>query len=336
MKLRKFLTHILLMICAIAALECILRIPWIQQIEHTLIQKSLWDHINDPNHPEALRFFTSRYDYDQTLGYIRRDIRKSIVKTKYAKPDYRILLIGDSVSETGSFPVLLETKLGQTFPDKKIDVVNLGTVGYETVREATVLQQYGLRYKPDMVILEINYNDFFETPVVMKNGGSWIALQGKRLNNYINPWLLNNSHIYRLGVISATLFRIRTAAAYHAIPDEHIDQNISTPLGTIVDSLQMRHIPFIIMIVPDSTGIPYALGAKKQLSRIINRFGLSGDTIFLDAPFEKEGWETMVYDAHPTQEGNILEADLLYQKVCPQLKTALRDETHDCDSLPED
>ncbi len=96
--------------------------------------------------------------------------------------DLRILLLGDSVSwgdgitlKENAFPHLLETALNGTLSDTVIDLVNLSMPGYSTFQELRVLEWYGDRVRPDMVVLQFCLNDVVEryTALAEYGGGPY-------------------------------------------------------------------------------------------------------------------------------------------------------------------
>jgi lysophospholipase L1-like esterase len=82
-----------------------------------------------------------------------------------AKPAgrYRVVLLGDSFIEAMQVPFeasvtpLLEERLRRGGTDA--EVINLGVSGFGTAREYLALQEYGLRYQPDLVVLFFVGND---------------------------------------------------------------------------------------------------------------------------------------------------------------------------------
>ena len=68
---------------------------------------------------------------------------------------FRILVLGDSFMEAyqvpleASLPYLLQERLAA----RRVEVMNLGVGGYGTTQELVVLQEEGLRYRPDLVLL---------------------------------------------------------------------------------------------------------------------------------------------------------------------------------------
>jgi GDSL-like Lipase/Acylhydrolase family len=97
-------------------------------------------------------------------GY--RDIDHPLVK---APGTYRILLLGDSMSEGVEVPFQdlywkwLESILPEcpTFSGRRIEVISLAVNGYGTAQEYLTLRERGLKYRPDLVLLAFfTGNDF--------------------------------------------------------------------------------------------------------------------------------------------------------------------------------
>lgn len=91
-----------------------------------------------------------------------RDKEYSIIKGGDA---YRIVAIGDSIT-FGNFMPLEETfskKLESLFEDRNnshtVEVLNLGVGGYDTLNEVAFLENKGVKFKPDTVILGYCIND---------------------------------------------------------------------------------------------------------------------------------------------------------------------------------
>ncbi|MFH1655711.1 MAG: hypothetical protein ABH954_03780 [Candidatus Omnitrophota bacterium] len=83
------------------------------------------------------------------------------------KPEgtFRIVVIGDSVTFAKGFkseetlPKILEAKLNTSCPEKKFEVLNMGTEGYNSIQELEMLKTKGLKYNPDLVFIYYCLND---------------------------------------------------------------------------------------------------------------------------------------------------------------------------------
>jgi len=75
----------------------------------------------------------------------------------------RILMLGDSVVEGINYvddENTLSRHLQRLYPDGNTEVLNLGTSGYCTLAEITLLRERGLAFQPDVVLLVFVENDF--------------------------------------------------------------------------------------------------------------------------------------------------------------------------------
>lgn len=85
------------------------------------------------------------------------------------KPEgvYRILMLGDSFTEgygvslEETFSKILEKKLNSEFKNK-FEVINAGITGYSPTLEYLYLENYGLKLRPDLVILNFSMTDFYD------------------------------------------------------------------------------------------------------------------------------------------------------------------------------
>ena len=118
---------------------------------------------------EALTF----YDYrgsSNALGYRDRD--HAVGKPRGV---YRILVLGDSIAaglgilDYGrTFPGMLEGLLRRR--GVEAEVLNFAVTGYNTMQEVATLEERGLRYRPDLVLLAYDLND------VEQNNGNIFAI----------------------------------------------------------------------------------------------------------------------------------------------------------------
>ena len=143
---------------------------------------------------------------------------RNAVEIDYAKPPsmFRVLSLGDShtqgyeVRQESTFSAVLERYLKQ----HKInaEVVNAGVSGFSTAEELVFLENEGLKYNPDVVVLGFFANDFEDN---LKAGLFGLDSQGRlteekyehlpgvRIQNIIYSvpsvkWLSENSYFYSL------------------------------------------------------------------------------------------------------------------------------------------
>ncbi len=84
-----------------------------------------------------------------------------------AKPagTFRIIMLGDSetfsymLSQNDTLPAQLESLLNKNSPSVHYEVLNFGVEGYCTFQEMEMLKTKGLKYNPDLIILNYVLND---------------------------------------------------------------------------------------------------------------------------------------------------------------------------------
>lgn len=113
----------------------------------------------------------------------------------------RIVGIGDSVMFGWGVPepdtVLrrLETRLRAEFPTRQVDVINTAVPGYNTAMEVEVLVEKGLRFAPDLVIIDYCGNDT-DLPNLLPRKRSYWTLRKSYLYDFVqlacqgrkDPW----------------------------------------------------------------------------------------------------------------------------------------------------
>jgi len=78
----------------------------------------------------------------------------------------RVALIGDSfafgwgVEENKIFAEVIEQELNKSNTGKRYEVLNFGVPGYSTFQEVDVLEEKGLKFKPDLVLIYFVDNDW--------------------------------------------------------------------------------------------------------------------------------------------------------------------------------
>jgi hypothetical protein len=150
----------------------------------------------------------------------------------------RLLFMGDSVTGRGKIIYALRRLYGED----NFEYWNAGVESFNTVQEVNYYKKYNSHIKPDHVILTFHNNDFETTPVAFADGSHKIYLYApnKPLQS-LNPWLLKNSHLYRL-IVGITLFGKKQK---DTIADE-----VRNSLEELRDILKHEHIAFTVIIHP--------------------------------------------------------------------------------------
>jgi lysophospholipase L1-like esterase len=96
-----------------------------------------------------------------------------------AKNTFRILALGDSftfgqgVEESDVYTSVLESELSARYPEKKIEVVNTGVMGYSAIDEMNLLYRLGDFLDPDLVLVGFYDNDVKHSLTVTPERHRW-------------------------------------------------------------------------------------------------------------------------------------------------------------------
>jgi lysophospholipase L1-like esterase len=122
-----------------------------------------------------------------------------------AKPDdtVRIVCLGDSwtfganVNQGQSYPQRLQAMLREDFPQKRIEVFNLGMLGYSSYQGLELLQSRALSLDPDIVIVGFAMNDSTiagrrdkDRAVLSTKGRGWKSFLVDHMESYKLLWYL--------------------------------------------------------------------------------------------------------------------------------------------------
>ncbi|HJQ35398.1 MAG TPA: SGNH/GDSL hydrolase family protein [Pyrinomonadaceae bacterium] len=94
-----------------------------------------------------------------SLGFREREVGPK------AEGTFRVMVLGDSLTWGAGlapeerYTALLERRLREAHPDKRIEVLNFGLPGAPTTRERDVLLEYGKAVSPDLVVVGFCVND---------------------------------------------------------------------------------------------------------------------------------------------------------------------------------
>ena len=138
------------------------------------------------------------YQYND-LGF--RDIKHDT--KKHNEKLQRVMVIGDSVSEGAGvewdsiFASQLQTRLGHEY-----EVINMAMSGLNTPQEVHLLENQGLIYQPEVVILNFVLNDpdfyteYFATVQFAREKDSTIGILGLPINPDVKRYLRSSALIY--------------------------------------------------------------------------------------------------------------------------------------------
>ncbi len=160
-----------------------------------------------PNSVISGRSRTDEYDYHHKHNSAGlRDVEHSLIKPAGT---FRILGLGDSFT-AGWGAAYEETYLrrsevalnSRSGDHPRVEVIKAGINGYFPETQRMLLENHGLKYRPDLVIVGFLANDVFDTWmgieafVVSKQG--WLTSRDATDLGSLGTWLYVNSHVARI------------------------------------------------------------------------------------------------------------------------------------------
>jgi len=232
---------------------------------------------------------------------------------------FRIFVLGDSitfgwgVTLNDTFTKLLERKLNLLKPLKnysKYEVINSGIGNYNTAMELTLLKEKGLKYEPNLIILQFYVNDVEVTPKksklrVLEYSYFYIFLWDKYTNARVrfsgNDYKKYYSSLYEKDFIGKS--------------------NTEKAVNEIIRISKDKTIPILIVIFPEFHNFedyPF-----KEANEFINQIANSNNVSVLDLLPAYQNYEPKTLwvsqeDVHPNSLGHEIAADQIYGKLIKQ------------------
>ncbi|MBU1262912.1 SGNH/GDSL hydrolase family protein [bacterium] len=258
-------------------------------------------------------YFYEFHGKSNSLGF--RDCEHSLQKKEGV---YRILIIGDSISmglgierTEDIYPVLLEKKLGEL--NKNIEVINFGVSGYNTQQEVGILIEKGLRFKPDLVLLQYCLNDITEV-----NGGIVEELrrregESKRIDqSLVNPYLFQSA-IYRFIYyrIFPNIFNKKVEARHKAL-DLLKNDTVKKSFQLLRRVTDENKFDVVVVVFPEFTG--YLNAEYERISKLCKEnkfFYLNLKPSFKE--LSQKGEQVMLDMWHPSVSGHAWAANTIIE-----------------------
>ena len=286
-----------------------------------------------------------------------RDDQEYGVKTDQS---FRILALGDSftwgqgVTFEETWLHLLELRLNDGHPRKRIELIKAGVPGYGTRDELNYLRNYGLKLQPDLVLLAFIGED------MLNNGAPWPehfvppapptfgSVLRARSPEQLEWRLRHASHLYNLLIPLASRgwmgrwFTERKAAdsfVLRSYPAKWVRLWETTEgfLNDMHDSLQEAGIPLVIVVIPQRLQIlvdqfkldPLRFEPDKPYALVKNFANDRGLPVFDLLPsFRVASMKSELYfpvDGHPNASGTrvIAENVWAFLQTLPEITSLL-------------
>lgn len=252
-------------------------------------------------------------------------------ETTLEKPPgvFRIVVLGDSVTmgwgvlQDQTYPAVLEKMLNKHPPvgwpvNRYYEVLNLGVGNYNTVQEVTTLQEIGLKFNPDLILLGYFINDAEPTPIPKKG------------------FLIEHSYLFafivsRLRTLSWGNARIPTYREYYTKLYEPAQPGwlaAQSALAKLAATSSTHKIPSEVFIIPElhdlSLNYPFT-EIHNRLKTHCERLGIPVVDLF--PYFLNRVPETLWVsstDAHPNAKGHELIARAIHENLANRVLMSYR------------
>jgi lysophospholipase L1-like esterase len=237
----------------------------------------------------------------------------------------RVIFVGDSVTfgagvrDEEPYARLLESAVngGGAGP---IETVNTGVVGYNTIQELARLEQAGLPYQPDVVVLTFVVNDLLETFTIFDH-----QYEPTGSLSDVKVWLRRNSYLYRFVQnvywrVGQEMRRAREGTTEPLRKRDRLEERLST-LSEMIRLARANGSSFLLVLYPDNLSDPVSPGpsgerltVREELERFAAReqvplFDLSAALGDVRDPRARQ--YRLREDPHPSPEGHRVIAEAL-------------------------
>ncbi len=265
-------------------------------------------------------------------------------------PDtYRILNVGDSVvfgwevKLEDSYGKQLEAMLNANDDGREYEVLNIGVPGWNIESARSFMEQEGLQYDPDLVILDITVvNDVFAQGP-SKDGGSSDFFSWLRDKTHAWPFLTTQARFLLSRQVGPEAIPVlnppKNASAYYPLQEDSATwDSFWAPVQSIKDLLDAEGIPLLVVAFPTAfqvnssnhPDLPQQILANRSTKNNIDYIDLL--PIYEEACLEAgmsacEGYENLLFAdvwMHPNSLGHEMAAQAIHkwqleQKTCTSL-----------------
>jgi len=149
---------------------------------------------------------------------------------------YRIVILGDSIAvgamiarRKHTFPFSLQRKLRRVHGN--VEIINLGVHGYNTQQEVATLEDRGLRFQPDLVLLQVCQNDFGHgshiTGILQRRWNRKKGFHSSEFLPYLRKSALYRLVQYRLFPGSLDARRKERASSFNGLRRDSVSPNMA-------------------------------------------------------------------------------------------------------------
>ena len=227
-------------------------------------------------------------------------------KLKKPSNTYRIIALGDSFTAgvhlpiNDTWPKQLEKKLNNLNLSMKFEVYNMGKPGSYTSEELEIFKNYGLRYNPDLVILQYCNNDWEDPKIENQARELWKKYQR---GTYKLPSKIEET-IREVNASERSISRIiyyYVLLKYYRTTDvgKEWDKWVKPYLIKLIEITRRKNIKLIV-ITWDMKNHPLQ---KKKLTTLLRKYQIPFYDFSSDLPFYPVPSRIRLLDYHLTAYG---------------------------------
>ena len=245
-------------------------------------------------------------------------------KIKKSKNVYRILVLGDSITQMDWYVSSLQGRLNNCPRiDSGFEVWNAGVSGYAINQYTNYFKFKGVKYRPDMLIIGFCLNDFdmAGTLITYKNahGFTGYYYSGSKLERIVptNRFLFKHSYLYRLLYLS--LDHLLVGLNTEKYENEQMETG-TEHLREIKSICKSKNIILLGVIFPYLKSLEeytaYELKEYNSMIKVLEGLGIDYIDLHHFFPKEREKLRALRYYQgdfiHPSREGHELIARTIY------------------------
>ena len=240
------------------------------------------------------------------------------------KPDntFRIIILGDSftygylLNLSDSYPYILSRLLNENPPTNlSFEVFNFGIPGYGTEQEVALLEEYGLRYKPDIVVLQVLHNDIVT------------ASDFRKCSLKLSKKLVRVEQDLLQRVLLSYAKNLMLWSCSHSLALKHFENHMKIVLRNIDYLAQLgENSNFTVIIFVYHTGGIVSPSDKEdepyKFYTLVKKQAMKNNLIYIDMipslseiPLKDRVINADLEEYHPSAKSNRLVAEKLYEVI---------------------
>lgn len=267
----------------------------------------------------------------------------------YAKDQetYRVVIAGDSlteafqIKESDTFAALAEGNVNHLNSGKKIEIMNMGIAGVGTKKEIYILENKGLKFDPDLLILAFFAgNDFYDNMTENINLEAQFT-EWREFKNNVKLFFRNHSTAWRFILRQKSRNKFlnflkkekKLTANDNTNTDSLLQEVYSDDAKKMIDTTQKLLLEFkklaerkkknhLVLILPSATQVYLNKSGSfypEKVNEVLKKYFESEHINYIDLLSDLKNWhkmnpEELLYfpiDGHPNENFNRIAAEKL-------------------------